>query len=282
MSKRTILAVAIAVVALAIAACDGSDGDPTPTAGGESTATAEPTNAAGDPTATGAAAGAIELTWWGQAMFVLQSPDGTRVLLDPYGDIGYRLPEPDELAVDVVTVSHEHFDHNNIALAGDTVTVLRGLTADGYAEVDEAVEDVAIRAVPSFHDDSDGADRGRNAIFVFDAGGMTIVHLGDLGHTLSDEQIALVGEVDVVLVPTGGFFTIDAAAATEVVAQLGPRLVIPMHYATPANAVAQLATVDAFLEGKDVGRFGSTVELSGEALPDPGEAVVWVLEPAGG
>lgn len=262
------------LAATAFAACGGdSDGGATPPADGP-TATAEATATEAAP------AGAVELTWWGQSMFVLRSPGRTAVLLDPYGDIGYRLPDPEELDVDAVTVSHEHFDHNNVALGGGA-TVLRGLTVDGYAEVNEEIGDVRIHAVPSYHDDEEGAQRGRNAIFVLETGGLRVVHLGDLGHTLSEEQIALIGEVDVLLVPTGGFFTIDAGTATEVVTQLAPRVVVPMHFGTTAVAIPQLAPVDVFLEGKEFERFGSTVELVPGELPALGTAIVWLLTPEG-
>jgi len=262
--------------ALAFVACGGGS-DSTPAA----TAPSGTEAVAATATAPEALAGAVELTWWGQAMFVLRAPDGTGVLLDPYGDIGYRLPDAAELDVDAVTVSHEHFDHNNVAL-GSGATVLRGLTADGYAEIDEQVGEVVFRTVASFHDEEEGAARGRNAIFILEVAGLRIVHLGDLGHRLSDEQIAAIGEVDVLLVPVGGFFTIDAAAATDVVGQTAPRVVIPMHYGTDAVAIEQLAPVDGFLQGKAVDRFASGVALSLDELPEPGSAAVWVLEPAGG
>ena len=105
--------------------------------------------------------GTVELTWWGQAMFVLTTADGTRVLLDPYGDIGYSIPAAEALAADVVTASHEHPDHNNVALGGDA-TVLRGLTSDGWAAIDEVFDETRIFSVESFHDNTEGSDRGRN------------------------------------------------------------------------------------------------------------------------
>lgn len=227
--------------------------------------------------------GPLELTWWGQSMFVLTSPDGTRILTDPYGDIGYRVPAAEELAADIVTVSHEHPDHNNVALAGDA-PVLRGLTEDGrFSEIDEDTGDMRIFSVQSLHDNVEGAERGRNQIVVFQSTYITVVHLGDLGQLeLTHEQIDDIGDVDVLLIPVGGVFTIDAAAATNIVAQLAPRVVIPMHYSTQELGI-DLEPVDAFLEGKQVREIGGpTVELSADALPEEGAAEVWVLEPAGG
>ncbi|MEX0785089.1 MAG: MBL fold metallo-hydrolase [Dehalococcoidia bacterium] len=228
--------------------------------------------------------GALELTWWGQAMFVVTSPDGTRILMDPYGDIGYRLPAAEELAADIVTVSHEHPDHNNVGLVGEGPLVLHGLTDDGrFSEIDERTSDMRIESVQSFHDNAEGAERGRNAIVVLESTFIRIVHLGDLGQlALTNEQIDDIGDVDVLLIPVGGGFTIDAAAATNIVAQLAPRVVVPMHYGTPALNI-DLEPVDAFLEGKTVREVGgSTAELAVDALPEPGAAEVWVLEPAGG
>lgn len=223
----------------------------------------------------------LDLTWWGQSMFVLESPTGANILFDPYGDIGYRIPDPEELNIAFVTVSHEHEDHNNVDVAG-AARVLRGLTADGFNPINGSITGGGtIRTVESWHDDSEGSERGRNAIFVVEMGGLRLVHLGDLGHTLSQEQIDAIGPVDVLLVPVGGHFTIDAAGATEVVNQLQPRVSIPMHYKTEWVNMSELAPVDAFLEGKVVEQKGSTVELDIEALPEYGSGVVWVLEPAG-
>jgi len=267
MTARTLFTVVLLLAGGGFAACGG----PTP---GDRT-----------PTTTPEVPGAVELTWWGQAMFVLSSADGTRVLLDPYGDIGYRLPSAGEIDADVATISHEHPDHNNVALAGGA-TVLRGLTADGWAEIDETAGDVHITSVSSFHDNSEGSERGRNAIFVIETDGMRIVHLGDLGQlALTPDQLDAIGTVDVLLIPVGGVFTIDADGANGIIEKLAPRIVIPMHYNTQTATTggeSGLEPVDAFLEGKDVRLGESTIGLDIDALPAPGSAVVWVLQPAGG
>lgn len=193
-----------------------------------------------------------KLTWLGQSGFVLETAAGTRVVMDPIPKgLGYDLPPG--LKADVVTISHEHPDHNNVALLVNKPRVIRGLTADkkGWTKVDEKVKDIAIRSVGVYHDDKRGADRGLNTVFIFEVGGLRIAHLGDLGHLLTDEQLAAIGSVDVVLVPVGGFFTIDAYQATRVVDQLHPRLIIiPMHYKTPPLTIAELQPVDEFLERK--------------------------------
>ncbi len=226
--------------------------------------------------------GTAELTWWGQAMFALVATDGTRMVFDPYGEIGYRVPAADELAADVMTVSHEHPDHNTVALAGEA-TVLRGLANGDWAEFDETFGDTRIFSIESFHDDSNGQERGLNTIFVVETGGLRIAHLGDFGQPeLTEDQLNALGEIDVLLIPVGGIFTIDAAGATKIVEQIGPRMVIPMHYGTPSLSIG-LESVDAFLEGKNARELGSsTVGFDVDALPAPGSAEIWVLDPAGG
>jgi L-ascorbate metabolism protein UlaG (beta-lactamase superfamily) len=203
-------------------------------------------------TAVSAPRPAARLTWFGQSCFLLESPTGTRVVMDPLpGGLGYTPPA--NLRADAVTVSHEHPDHAHVALVAGRPKVLRGLTADkkGWVKIDERVKDVQIRSVGAYHDARKGAERGLNTIFVFEVGGVRIVHLGDLGHLLDDRQLRALGSVDVVLVPVGGFFTIDAQQATRVIDQLRPRLVVvPMHYKTDVLTIKELATVEAFLMGK--------------------------------
>jgi L-ascorbate metabolism protein UlaG (beta-lactamase superfamily) len=192
------------------------------------------------------------LTWFGQSCFLLEAASGTRIVMDPIPNtLGYAPPQ--ELRADAITVSHEHADHNNIALVGGKTRVLRGLTPDkkGWVRIDEKVKDVAVRAIGVYHDDDLGKKRGLNTVFMFEVGGIRIAHLGDLGHLLTDQQLSAIGSVDVVLVPVGGTFTIDARQATRVLDQLRPRLiVVPMHYKTDVLTIKELATVDAFLSGR--------------------------------
>lgn len=179
-SRREFLIVTGAgAVAAAIAAACGDDGTP------------EPSSSSSPTVATGADAGAAGLRWYGQSMFLLTSPGGTTALLDPFVDIGYTVPPP--LDADIATITHEHPDHNNAALAGSSAKLLRGLTADGWAQIDETVGDLRITTVQTYHDDTQGSARGRNAVFVFETAGLRLVHLGDLGHQLDTAQIAALG-----------------------------------------------------------------------------------------
>ena len=225
-----------------------------------------------------AAAPAGKLTWYGQACFVLETASGVRIVMDPIPKgIGYDVPQG--LKADIVTISHEHFDHNNVAFVTGKPRVIRGLTADkkGWARVDEKVKDVSIRSVGVYHDEERGAKRGLDTVFIFEVGGVRIAHLGDLGHVLTNQQLAAIGAVDVLLIPVGGTFTIDALKATHVVEQMRPRLmVVPMHYKTDAVTIKELEPLSHFLEGKrNVRReSASTIALSPMKARPAAEIVV--------
>ena len=192
------------------------------------------------------------LTWYGQSCFMLESANGTRILMDPVaGNMGYLLPA--DLHADAVTISHDHPDHNNLAMLQGKPRIFRGLTPDkkGWVKIDDKVKDITVRSVGVYHDQKRGADSGLDTVFIFETGGVRIAHLGDLGHALTDQQISAIGSIDVVLVPVGGSTTLDAQTATYVVDQVRPRLVvIPMHYKTDVVTSKDLAPVDAFLAGR--------------------------------
>jgi L-ascorbate metabolism protein UlaG (beta-lactamase superfamily) len=229
------------------------------------------------PAPVRAAPPAGKLTWYGQSCFLLETAGGTRIVMDPIPKgIGYEVPQG--LKADVVTISHEHTDHNNVAFVTGKPRVIRGLTADkkGWTRVDEKLKDVSIRSVGVYHDDQRGAARGLDTVFIFEVGGVRIAHLGDLGHVLNDEQLAAIGAVDVLLVPVGGKFTIDGLDATRVIEQLRPRImVIPMHYKTNAVTIKELAPLSEFLDGKRNVRHESsnTIALS-PMKPRPAAEIV--------
>lgn len=196
------------------------------------------------PTKEGAGPGEVEIRWLGHAMFLISDALGTRTMTDPYGDIGYPLPPPME--VDLVTVSHEHGDHNNVRLALPPARVFHGVTTDGWATTPENIGETSVTTVPSYHDGSAGSQRGRNAIFIIDVSGVRVVHCGDLGHVLPDETVRRLGQVDVLLVPVGGVYTLDGPTAAKVVEQVKPRVTVPMHYKLP-GLVYPLSDVEPFL-----------------------------------
>ncbi|HVT08876.1 MAG TPA: MBL fold metallo-hydrolase [Polyangia bacterium] len=193
-----------------------------------------------------------KLTWFGQSCFLLETAAGTRILMDPFQKtLGYPIPQG--LRADLITLSHEHPDHDNARMVVNSPKVIHGVTADkkGWVRVDDKFRDVALRTVGVYHDDKRGALRGLDTVFIFEVGGLRIAHLGDLGHLLDDDELEAIGSVDVLLVPVGGSTTLDAYHATRVVDQLHPRLmVIPMHYRTDVAGTKDLDPVDPFLERK--------------------------------
>lgn len=161
----------------------------------------------------------MKIKWLGLASFLITSDKGIKIITDPYetkGDLSYR--EIEESA-DIVTVSHDHFDHNNVAAIRDNPKIFRKI---GKSDI----EGIKFRGITCFHDNFEGKERGKNIISCFEVDGVKLCHLGDLGHQLSDEQISEIGPVDVLLVPVGGVFTIDAKVATELCYQLRPKIVI--------------------------------------------------------
>ncbi|HHY62330.1 MAG TPA: MBL fold metallo-hydrolase [Bacillota bacterium] len=169
--------------------------------------------------------GQVAITWFGHACFMIQTGAGLRILTDPFDErVGYELPA---VEADVVTVSHDHFDHN-------CVKVVKGLPKVLTGEVDETIGTARIRGIKTFHDTKSGALRGLNTVFVIETDGISICHAGDLGHIPSADTMDKIGDVDVLLVPVGGTYTLDGDGALEFVRKLSPKIVVPMHYQTPA------------------------------------------------
>jgi len=218
----------------------------------------------------------MKIRFLGHAAFLITTGEGTKIVTDPYepggfgGGIRYGpLTEP----ADVVVVSHDHADHNFVKMVPGNPALVKGTE-------DQSVRGVSFRALATWHDAAGGRQRGQNMVWVIEADGLRICHLGDLGHALDDDQVAALGEVDVLLIPVGGTFTVDATGATEVVNQVRPRIAIPMHYKTPKLGF-DLAGVEQFLSGKSRVRprtAGSEIEVTKDTLPEPTEVVV--LEPA--
>ncbi len=186
------------------------------------------------------ATGKVEIRWLGHACFLITAGDGTRILTDPFDDtVGYDLPT---VPADIVTVSHAHFDHNNVGVVQGSPEVVN-------SPGDRSLGGVRIRGVQTCHDTKGGSLRGRNIVFIIETDDVTICHAGDLGHVPSDETARSIGRVDVLLIPVGGTYTLDAKGAQEAVRKLDPRIVIPMHYKTPDLKMADLENAKRFLAG---------------------------------
>lgn len=206
----------------------------------------------------------MRLTYFGHSAFLVEGADETRVIIDPYlsgsFDGALRYAPIDEPA-DVCVASHEHDDH------GATSTI-PGKPIVCVHPVEQTVRGVHITGVNVAHDEAGGAKRGKNTIIILDDGQVRLVHLGDLGHTLDRSTVEAIGKVDVLLVPVGGFFTIDHKEAAQVVDSLAPRIVVPMHYKTEKTDFP-IAAVEPFLATqKNVTREqGSTIEVGPADLP---------------
>ena len=216
----------------------------------------------------------MKLKWLGHACFQLTSDGGVRVITDPYhpGAFGLDYRPPAETA-DIVTVSHDHDDHNNTAVVKGNPEVVRGA---GFHQV----KGVEFRGIATSHDEASGAQRGSNTVFCFSFDGVRVCHLGDLGHELSNEAIAEMGPVDVLLIPVGGNFTIDDEVASRVADRLAPKVVIPMHFQNERCRNFPVATVDGFQKRRQRVRAldASEVEIKKEKLPAETETVI--LKPA--
>ena len=226
----------------------------------------------------------MKIKWLGHASFLITSDSGTKIITDPYhagGNLSYgEIKESAHL----VTISHNHGDHNNV----DNIEKLPKTEVPGKPIIVrgplppnlEHLAGIPIKALPTYHDNAGGKQRGTNNIFCLDVDGMRVCHLGDLGHPLGDKQAAELGKIDVLFVPVGGNFTIDAKAATEVAKKLKAKVVIPMHYKNDRCLSFPVASVDEFLAGKkNVTKMDSSeVEFKKSTLPTA--ATIIVLKPA--
>lgn len=215
--------------------------------------------------------GAMEVSYLGHSAFKVSNKNVT-IVMDPFDPamLGIKFPKIDR--ADVVTLSHQHADHNFVANLPSSAFVISG---PGEYEVGG----VTIRGVASFHDDKKGEERGKNTIYVVTIDGVSVCHLGDLGHLLSDEQKEEIGGVDILMVPVGGIFSLDASVAKATVMELEPLVVIPMHFNRPElkqETFGKLDGVDKFL--KEMGAEGvvpqAKLVTSKEKLPETTTVIV--------
>lgn len=177
--------------------------------------------------------------WYGNSCFLITTDNGTRILTDPC-DRSTGYPAVHDIETDIVTVSHDHFDHNYVEAAVGEPVVVRTIG-------ETVVGDVRFTGIATWHDEVEGAKRGPNTVFVIEADGMRIVHLGDLGHMPDASVYAAIGKPDVLLTPVGGTFTLDAAQAAELARRCDATVIIPMHFKTPVLSF-EIAGVDPFLK----------------------------------
>ena len=208
----------------------------------------------------------MEISWIGHSCFRLKGKFAT-VITDPFdsNSTGLKLPK---LSADLITVSHSHSDHNNPSSIEGSPYLIQG---PGEYEV----KGVNVVGMATFHDDKGGAERGKNTIYNITVDDVNIAHLGDIGHDLSSEQLEEFGNVDVLLIPVGGVYTIEAHTAAKIAAELEAKVVIPMHYQVEGLKY-QLEGVDKFLKemAKESVTPVSKLVITKDKLPEESQVVV--------
>jgi len=218
----------------------------------------------------------MEITYLGHSSFKLKNKEGMVLITDPFESSFVGLPYVKDVA-DIVTLSHDHADHNARSMI--TGPVIREKTFFIDKEGEYEIGGIEIGAIQTYHDKSEGAERGMNLATVIRMDGLTVCHLGDLGVKLTEGQVEKLGDIDVLLVPVGGVYTIDAQEALEVIKDIQPSIVVPMHYKASgmADGFAGLSTLEQFLDKCKLPRLGEPVRkmrIEESSLPDDTQVLV--------
>lgn len=207
----------------------------------------------------------MEISWLGHSCFHLRGKNVT-LITDPFSpQLGHSLGK---VSAPIVTISHNHPGHNSVESISGDPRIVRG---PGEYEI----SDVLITGVASYHDDKHGQELGRNTIYIIHMDDLVICHLGDLGHVLQEEQLEEVADADILLVPIGGQHTINAAQAAEVISQVEPHIVIPMHYSHPTGDAPN--SLDKFCREMGIEAINPQPKLSMTRSTLPAETQVVVL-----
>jgi L-ascorbate metabolism protein UlaG (beta-lactamase superfamily) len=217
----------------------------------------------------------MNIVYFGHSAFGITLENGTRIVLDPYtaggvgGGLGYGPIRGD---FDVAIMSHDHEDHTSRDVLKRSKRIVK---TDGGVDVGGA----EIESIPVFHDEAKGAKRGKNLISIISAEGLRVAHLGDLGHEVTAKDIPLLAGLDVLMIPVGGYFTIDAATAAKIAKDLAPRIVLPMHYKTE-KVDFPITPVENFTNLMDNVERPRSSEIVVSNVLLPAKTTVVVLEPA--
>jgi L-ascorbate metabolism protein UlaG (beta-lactamase superfamily) len=201
----------------------------------------------------------MKIKWLGHSCFLIESERGIKIITDPFDEtLGYKLPR---IKANIVTVSHEHFDHHYVRGIKGRPVVFKGL-------VSRESHKMEFKGISSYHDSVYGGQRGPNTIFVIQADGLNLCHLGDLGHILNSDKLAEIGKVDILFIPVGGLYTINSSQATQIIEAIKPKITVPMHYKTEAIKFS-IDPVEVFLSNKNnVQRLESSeFEITVDTLP---------------
>ena len=217
----------------------------------------------------------MKIKWYGHAAFLITSDQGVKIITDPYesgaygGQLAYgKIKDQSDIAL----TSHDHADHNDTKSLPGSPQIVKSSGS-------KTVKGISFKGIPTYHDSSKGSERGTNTIFTFSVDGIQVCHLGDLGHILSEKELAEIGPVDILLIPVGGYFTIDSKEATRVAEQLKAKVLIPMHFKTEKCGFP-IAPVEDFLKGKPNSRRPGTSEVAFDKTTLPHQMEVVALEHA--
>jgi L-ascorbate metabolism protein UlaG (beta-lactamase superfamily) len=213
----------------------------------------------------------MKIKWYGHSAFQITTEKGIRIIIDPYesGSFGGALSYGKiEDQADIVLTSHDHADHN---YTKDIKGKYNHISKAG----DHEIKDIKIKAIPCFHDSLGGKKGGSNLIFVITADGLNLVHMGDIGHSLDPELLKKIGKVDILLLPVGGFFTVDAAMAQKIMNDIKPGVTVPMHYKTE-KCNFPITPVENFTKNQANVRVlkESSVVIKKETLPQEPEIII--------
>jgi L-ascorbate metabolism protein UlaG (beta-lactamase superfamily) len=217
----------------------------------------------------------MKIKWYGHSAFLITSDQGVKIITDPYesgaygGQLAYGKIKDQ---ADIVLTSHDHADHNDTKSLPGSPQIVKGSGT-------KTAEGISIKGISTYHDPSQGSERGTNTIFTFSVGGMKVCHLGDLGHILGEKELAEIGPVDILLIPVGGYFTIDPKEATRVAEQIQPKVLIPMHFKTEKCGFP-IAPVEDFLKGKSATKRPKSSEVSFDKASLPQKMEIVVLDHA--
>jgi L-ascorbate metabolism protein UlaG (beta-lactamase superfamily) len=213
----------------------------------------------------------VKIKWLGHSSFLITSSMGTRIITDPFNSQVFNMAYPmiNESA-DLVSISHNHDDHNDYShIKGKPVVLTKPET--------KTVKDIQVNGIQSYHDSTKGSQRGGNVIFVFMVDDLNVCHLGDLGYILSNSEITELGKVDILLIPTGGKFTIGPIEATQLIDKIKPSVIIPMHYMNDKCGFLPHGIED-FIKGKNNVLHPEHIEIEFNNNSLPSSTQIYVLK----
>lgn len=213
----------------------------------------------------------MDITYLGHSSFKIRGKHVT-LITDPYTEESVGIKFPKNLTADIVTISHDHDDHNASSIIGGPPYVIKG---PGEYEV----KGIPVFGISTYHDGQKGANRGLNTMYRIEVDSLTILHAGDLGHTLTDATLEEIGSVDILLIPVGGHYTIDAKTAAAVVHEVEPSIVVPMHFGRPdlnQKVFSKLTSLETFLNemGKADVVPQSKITMTKDKLPSEMQVIV--------